>query len=109
MGPLTILPKEVPSFDVQLPNESRRFWKDVTAAIKSRQFGLATTLKQEIEDRQRKRAAERQNSNEEWQPRFFAGAVTPAGRPDLTDDGKEALRRMNIDDFHLEESKVYGA
>lgn len=109
MGPLTVVPKDVPSLDVQLPNESRRFWKDVTAAIKGKQFGHATTLKQEIEEKQRQKAAERKSSEEDWKPRFFTGVVTPVGKPDLTDDGREALDGMNKGDFVLKENDVYAA
>lgn len=109
MGPLTVVPKDVPPLDVQLPNESRRFWKDVTAAIKGKQFGQATTLKQEIEEKQRQKAADRKTKEEEWKPRFFTGVVTPVGKPDLTDDGQQALEGMNKGDFALKENDVYAA
>lgn len=109
MAPLTVVPKDVPPLDEQLPNESRRFWKDVTASIKGKQYGLATTLKQEIEEKQRAKAAERKETNYEWKPRFFAGVVTPIGKPDLTEDGKAALDGMQKGDFKLKENEVYGA
>lgn len=109
MGPLTVVPKLVPELDAQLPNESRRFWKDVTASIKGRQFAVATTLKQEIEEKQRSKAAERKEKNEEWQPRFFTGAVTPVGKPELTEDGKKAVNGINSGDYSLSENTVYGA
>lgn len=109
MAPLTVVPKTVPELDVQLPNESRKFWHDVTASIKGRQYTLATNLKQEIEEKQRAKATERKEKNEEWQPRFFTGAVTPAGKPELTEDGKRAVQGINVGDYKLEENKVYGA
>lgn len=43
------------------------------------------------------------------QPRFFTGAVTPVGKPDLTPDGQEALKRLRNGDYTLEENKDYGA
>ncbi|KAF2100099.1 hypothetical protein NA57DRAFT_38761 [Rhizodiscina lignyota] len=109
MGPLTVVPKDVPSMDQQLPNESRRYWKDVTSAIKNKQYSLATTLKQEIEERQRQKAAERKETAAEWQPRFFTGSVTPIGKPDLTEEGKNVLDGMHKGDFQLKENDVYGA
>ena len=93
----------------QLPNESQRFWKDVTAAIKGKQYSLATTLKIQIEDRQRAKAAERKEKETEWQPRFFTGAVTPVGKPELTEDGEIALKGLHEDKWHLEENKELGA
>lgn len=109
MAPLTVVPKLVPDLDVQLPNESRKFWKDVTASIKGKQFTLATTLKQEIEEKQRTKATERKEKQEDWQPRFFTGAVTPVGKPELTEDGKKAVEGINTGDYKLEENKSYGA
>jgi oxysterol-binding protein-related protein 9/10/11 len=93
----------------QLPNESRKFWGGVTTAIKGKQYSLATQLKHAIEDQQRDKAADRKARGSEWQPRFFTGAVTPPGRPDLTEDGEAALRGLREDDFRLEENKEYGA
>lgn len=81
----------------------------MTNAIVNKQYSLATTLKQEIEENQRNKAAERKTSDKEWQPRFFTGAVTPAGKPELTKDGEEALRGLHDDKFKLEPNKEYGA
>ncbi|EEA19739.1 hypothetical protein TMatcc_009885 [Talaromyces marneffei ATCC 18224] len=107
--PLTIVPKSVPPEEIQLSNESRKFWSGVTSSILSKQFGQATKLKQEIEERQRAKAAEREAKSEKWKPRFFTDAVTPLGRPDLTDDGRQALEKMFKGDFKLEESTITGA
>ena len=109
INPLTPVPKIIPPLEVQLPNESRRFWKRVTEAIISKQYSLATTLKQEIEEKQRKKAAERQALGKEWQPRFFTGAVTPVGKPELTSDGEQAVEGLHKGDFVLPENKDYGA
>jgi len=109
LQPLTQIPKLVPPIEKQLPNESQRFWQDVTAAIMSKQYSQATNLKQEIEEKQRQKAAERKAQNREWKPRFFTGAVTPVGRPELTEEGKLALRRLQEDNYELEESNDRGA
>jgi DNA invertase Pin-like site-specific DNA recombinase len=93
----------------QLPNESRKFWQGVTDAIIGKQYGLATTLKQEIEERQRQKAAERKEQGKEWKPRFFTGALTPVGKPDLTEDGKSALKGLHEGKFELAENKELGA
>jgi hypothetical protein len=67
LNPLFPIPKVVPPMEEQLPNESRRFWNGVTSAILEKKYGLATQLKQELEEKQRKRAAERKDDGVEWQ------------------------------------------
>lgn len=109
LNPLYPVAKNIPPIEEQLPNESRKFWEGVTNAIVNKQYSLATTLKQEIEENQRNKAAERKTADKEWQPRFFTGAVTPAGKPELTKDGEEALRGLHDDKFKLEPNKEYGA
>ncbi|KAI9845444.1 MAG: hypothetical protein M1837_004922 [Sclerophora amabilis] len=109
LNPLTPVAKQIPPETEQLPNESRRFWAGVTEAIKAREFSKATSLKLQLEERQRDKAAARKAGKEEWQPRFFTGAVTPAGRPDLTKDGEEALRGLHENVFALKPSEVTGA
>ena len=109
LSPLFPVPKVIPPEAAQLPNESRRFWRDVTAAITARDFGRATKLKQAIEQRQREKAEQRRVTNAEWRPRFFAGAVTPIGRPDLTEEGRQALEGLEREDYRLEENKELGA
>ena len=109
LEPLHSVAKIVPPLEQQLPNESRRFWDEVTAAIVGKQYGQATTLKHEIEERQRHCAASRKERGVEWQPRFFATATDSAGRPELTADGGAALQRMQADEFVLEPNKELGA
>ncbi|PMD42376.1 oxysterol-binding protein-like protein [Hyaloscypha variabilis F] len=109
LAPLSVAPKILPPTEQQLPNESLRFWSGVTEAITARQFSRATTLKQELEERQRAKAKEREDSGVEWQPRFFVGAVTPLGRPELSEEGKEALKGLQEDRWELKESEVLGA
>lgn len=43
------------------------------------------------------------------QPRFFTGAVTPVGKPDLTPDGLKALDGLHKGVFELEDPKEYAA
>ncbi|KAE8441248.1 hypothetical protein EG329_005579 [Mollisiaceae sp. DMI_Dod_QoI] len=109
LDPLTVAPKSLPPPEKQLPNESLRFWSGVTEAIASRQFARATALKQELEERQRAKAKEREESGKEWQPRFFVGAVTPLGKPELTEDGKEVLRGLQEERWELKENEELGA
>ncbi|KAF2869040.1 oxysterol-binding protein-like protein [Massariosphaeria phaeospora] len=109
LNPLFPIAKNIPPIEEQLPNESRKYWEGVTNAIVNRQFSLATSLKQDIEEKQRTKAAERKANNIEWKPRFFTGAVTPVGRPDLTEEGEEVLRRLHEDNFKIEPNKDNGA
>jgi hypothetical protein len=92
-----------------LPNESLKFWDSVTNAIVGKQYSHATNLKTEIEEKQRQKAAERKAADKEWKPRFFTGAVTPVGRPDLTPDGEAALKGLHAEQYQLEPNKENGA
>lgn len=103
------VPKIIPPEEDQLPNESRRFWKDVTTAILGKQYAEATRIKQALEQRQRDKAEELKAKNEEWKPRFFTGAVVPRGRPDLNEKGKAVLRGLQQGDYKLEEAEEAGA
>ncbi|BCS23269.1 putative oxysterol binding protein (Orp8) [Aspergillus puulaauensis] len=109
IAPLFPVAKTLPPEESQLSNESRKFWSDVTEAILDKRYSQATKLKVEIEDRQRQKAAERQEKNEEWKPRFFTGAVTPLGRPELSEEGAEVLKGLRNQHYQLEESYVKGA
>jgi oxysterol-binding protein-related protein 9/10/11 len=91
LNPLLPVKKSTPPLDAQAPNESLRFWFNVTNSIVSKQYSLATTYKQEIEEKQRTRAKEREEKKDTWQPVFFTGAVTPVGQPELTPKGREVL------------------
>ncbi|KAJ5118542.1 hypothetical protein N7448_010250 [Penicillium atrosanguineum] len=107
--PLFPVTKILPPDEQQLPNESLRFWSEVTNSIVSKQFTQATKVKQDIEERQRQRAAERKEKEVEWKPRFFTGAVTPLGKPELTEEGQRALQGIRAGDYTLKESEVQGA
>jgi len=99
----------VPATETQLPNESRRFWQDLTAAILDKEYNKAGNVKQEIEDRQRAKAAERKAMNVEWSPRFFTATTTATGKPELTAEGRAALDKLHQGDWRLEPAKEYGA
>jgi oxysterol-binding protein-related protein 9/10/11 len=103
LTPLTPVPKIVPADEDQLPTESRRFWKDVTAAIMNKQYAEATRIKQVLEQRQRDKAGERKAKNEEWKPRFFKGAVLPKGTPHLSPEGELVLKGLHEGNFKLEQ------
>ena len=78
----------------------------MTTAIQNKQFAQATQVKQELEERQRAKAAERDAKGEVWKPRFFAEAVTPPGRPVLTEEGIKALKGLQTGDFALAEKEA---
>lgn len=109
VNPLFPVQKIVPPMEQQLPNESRKFWADVTDAITTKQWSKATAEKQALEERQRGKAADRKLRNSEWTPRFFTAATTPAGRPELTEEGKRAIQGLNVGDYRLEPSAETGA
>ncbi|BGP42036.1 Oxysterol-binding protein OBPa [Rhodotorula kratochvilovae] len=66
-----VVQKSVSPEDQQAPNESRRLWSRVTAAIKAKDLDAATDAKSAIEDAQREAARERDAQGEGWAPRFF--------------------------------------
>lgn len=103
LSPLSLTPKIIPPMSQQLPNESLRFWSGVTEAITSKQYSKATGLKQELEEEQRVKTAARKEQGVEWKPRFFTAATTPLGRPELTSEGQETLRKLEAGSWELEE------
>lgn len=109
VNPLYPIQKIVPPAEEQLPNESRRFWSDVTQAILDKEFGKATSAKQELEERQRQKAADRKARNVEWQPRFFTEAMSPSGRPELSADGMKAMEGLHKSAWQLEPNAETGA
>ena len=109
LKPLFPAPKEVTPEEEQLPNESRRYWAPVTNAILDKQWNAAQNAKHEIEERQRAKAADRSARNAEWQPRFFTGSVSPKGRPELTEDGWAAVKKLHEGDWKLAPNKEMGA
>lgn len=107
--PLHPVPKKCPPMNMQLNNESRKFWCNVTKAIETKQFGTATNEKTALEERQRKRAAERLQKGETWQPRFFSSVTESDGKAILSDEGRHVLDGMEKEEYQLAEPKEYGA
>lgn len=64
--------KIVPPEGDQIAFESRRLWTDVTKAILKNDQEAATNAKSTIEDAQRKARAQREESEEPWNPNHFS-------------------------------------
>jgi oxysterol-binding protein-related protein 9/10/11 len=94
---------------MQLENESLRFWNGVTSAILAKEFSKATTVKQEIEEKQREKAKMRQEKSVEWKPWFFKDSITPLGRPELTEDGQAVLKGLQEGKWELDMREEPGA
>lgn len=107
--PLMPVPKTVPPPEKQLSNESRQFWQDLTIALTDKRYGDANKLKQDIEQRQRDKAAERKKEGKEWAPRFFTRSTESNGRPELTPEGRSVLDGMHRGEFHIEETECTAA
>lgn len=95
-------PKSLPPLDKQLDHESLKFWNGVTEAIKSKQFSKATTIKQDLEEAQREKAREREKTGTEFTPVYFVQVTGNGGKPDLTDKGRDVLRRAQQDDWSMD-------
>lgn len=100
--PLSVAPKELPPKEQQLANESLQLWGGVTDAILSKQFSKATVIKQELEEKQREKARERERTGEEWKPVFFVQPTGNGGKPDLTDKGRLVLERAQKGDWSMD-------
>jgi len=94
--------KACPAPEEQLANESRKMWEKVTEAINAKDYGRATTLKQELEERQRVKAAERAEKKVAWKPRFFEDMAERVGQPHLSEEGRKALEGLNTGSYGLE-------
>jgi hypothetical protein len=98
LNPLHPVPKTIPPIEQQCRNESRRFWDGVTKAIVNKQYGLATTLKQELEEKQREKAKERKEKEMEWQvSRMLLSVLSwrvSANERDNSHDSSQALSRQ---------------
>lgn len=103
IAPLAVAPKVVPPMEKQMPHESLKMWGEVTKAIHSKQFSRATTVKQELEEAQREKAREREKNGETWKPVFFAQVTDKGGKPELTDKGREVLKRAQEGDWNMED------
>lgn len=92
----------LPPTELQLPHESLQLWDGVTKAITAKQYSKATTVKQELEEAQREKARERERKGETWTPVFFEQATDKAGKPALTQRGREVLERAQRGDWSME-------
>ena len=107
--PMMPVPKIVPPPAEQLPNESRRFWQDLTTALLEKRYNDANKIKQTIEQNQRDKTAERKASNIEWKPRFFKEVTDPEGQPHLSEDGRQTIDGLQKKNFQLKENTVLAA
>ncbi|KAF3941718.1 hypothetical protein ABW19_dt0206700 [Dactylella cylindrospora] len=98
--PLFPATKYVPPEELQLPNESRRMWQQVTDAILGRDYNKATDLKIAIEEQKRKELAEREAKKEAWTPKYFIVGGKP-GIPSLTPQGQAVLDAMSKRDYKI--------
>ncbi|KAK0649492.1 hypothetical protein B0T16DRAFT_132378 [Cercophora newfieldiana] len=103
IAPLNVAPKVLPPIEKQLPHESLQLWSEVTKAIHSKQFSRATTVKQELEEAQREKAREREKNGETWQPVFFEQVTDKGGKPELTEKGREVLRRAQVGEWSMDD------
>ncbi|KAL1871032.1 hypothetical protein VTK73DRAFT_2305 [Phialemonium thermophilum] len=102
IAPLSVAPKQLPPEEKQLENESLRLWGGVTRAIHAKQFSKATALKQDLEEAQREKARERERTGAVWQPVFFDKVTDKGGKPELTEKGREVLRRAQKGEWDLD-------
>lgn len=103
LDPLLPAPKTCPPEELQASNESRKLWSGVSEAIKSRNYSLATTLKREIEEYQRNKAAERLEKGHQWKPRFFEASSEGTGKPTLTEEGRKTIQDMLKGEYRISE------
>lgn len=94
--------KTLPPKEQQAPNESLTLWGDVTDAILAKQFSKATTVKQELEEKQREKAREREQKSTPFVPVFFTEVTEKGGQPNLTEKGRIVLERAQKNDWSLE-------
>ncbi|KAK4042964.1 hypothetical protein C8A01DRAFT_13434 [Parachaetomium inaequale] len=103
IAPLAVAPKVLPPAEQQLPHESLQLWGEVTKAILAKQYSRATTVKQELEEAQREKARERERKGETYKPVFFEQATDKAGKPSLTEKGREVLNRAQKGEWGMED------
>ncbi|GAA6062539.1 hypothetical protein JCM10212_004305 [Sporobolomyces blumeae] len=88
----------------QQPNESRRLWSRVTAAIKANNIDAATEAKTQIEDAQREQARVREEKGEKFVPKYFKLSDKGEWRPNFAlPQGDKRAQREAVRQF------VYGS
>jgi len=58
----------------QQPNESRKLWTEVTAALRAKDMDKATSSKAGIEEAQRQAKQDRADKGQRFEGKYFAGA-----------------------------------
>lgn len=101
LTPLSVAPKVLPPEDMQVPHESLMLWSGVTKAILAKQYSKATSVKIELEEKQREKARERDRTGAVWKPVFFEQVTGNGGKPQLTDKGREVLERAQRGDWSM--------
>lgn len=66
-----IVKPQVKSLEEQLPNESRKLWRETLMALEDQNHALATDEKYKVEESQRQLAKERSENGEEFTPAYF--------------------------------------
>lgn len=56
----------------------------------------------DLEEAQREKARQRERDGTEWRPVFFGAGTENEGRPELTEEGREVLRRAQEGNWDLE-------
>lgn len=90
MEKLEAVQKQVRPLSQQGPLESRKVWQPVSSALFSKDYTKATREKQNIEEIQRQKAAERKANKQEFNSVFFKLPVVN-GKPELKPAGVNAL------------------
>lgn len=90
---LSVAEKIVKPIEEQEDTETRRTWQAVTESILAKDFNQATKHKQNIEEAQRVKAAERKAEGVEFVPQLFKLPIVD-GQPELTDKGIEMLSTL---------------
>ncbi|KAH9921300.1 Oxysterol-binding protein [Fomitopsis serialis] len=91
-----VAPKWVAPEDDQEPNESRRLWQNLTEAILAKDMNAATEAKTAVEESQRELRRRRDESGQQFVPRFFSqdkdGRWVP--KINLPEDPQEAVEAV---------------
>ncbi|PVU96155.1 hypothetical protein BB559_002475 [Furculomyces boomerangus] len=85
MDNVTPSEKVIKDISEQTEFESRRVWKNIAENMIENNFGLATKLKVEIEEKQRERAVEREEAGKKFVPALFVDSFE-SGKPELLPD-----------------------
>lgn len=67
----------------------------------SKQFSKATTVKQDLEEKQREKARERERTGVVWKPVFFEASTVKDGKPQLSAKGREVLERAQKGEWDM--------